>query len=134
MSVNPLMWIIFTFIRKGDFCVRQDDFIFISTQSIDCLFIKVMWKSTTGSTITAPATNSNSEDDWETDPNYVNNVSEKDQRWAPGATSTAGTAINMAQLTKEVITQNEVDSKKNWEVLNGKDIKNSYGVDKNKKI
>lgn len=95
-----------------------------------------MWKSTTGSNTSAPATTSNDDDDWETDPNYINDVSEKDQRWAPGAkdASSAGTAINMAQLTKEVITQNEMESKKNWETLNGKDIKNSYGVDKNKKI
>jgi cortactin len=94
-----------------------------------------MWKSTTGSNIPAPAPESN-DDDWETDPDYVNDVSEKEQRWAPGAKEAprAGTAINMAQLTKNVISQNEVDSKKNWEALNGKDIKNSYGVDTKKNI
>lgn len=96
-----------------------------------------MWKSTTGNNTSAPTVKSKDDDDWETDPNYVNDVSEKDQRWAPGAKDTAitsGTPVNMNQLTKQVITQNEIDSKKNWEVLNGKDIKNSYGVDKNKKI
>lgn len=93
-----------------------------------------MWKSTTGNNISAPTVKSKDEDDWETDPNYINDVSEKDQRWAPGAKDTvSSSAVDMNQLTKQVITQNEIDSKKNWEALNGKDIKNSYGVDKNKK-
>ena len=96
-----------------------------------------MWKSTTGNNIPSQASKLNTDDDdWETDPNYINDVSEQDQRWAPGAkdNSSPKAPTNMTGLTKQVITQNELDSKKKWEALNGKDIKNSYGVDKTKKI
>ena len=95
-----------------------------------------MWKSTAGNTASTPLTKAAEEDDWETDPNYVNDVSEKDQRWAAGTKESSATTapINLNHLSKQVINQNEADVKKNWESLNGKDIKNSYGVDKNKKI
>ena len=93
-----------------------------------------MWKSTTGTTTLTPSVKSN-DDDWETDPNYINDVSEKDQRWAAGSKEpTSIVPVNLHKLSQQVINQNEIDSKKNWEILNGKDIKNSYGVEKNKKI
>ena len=48
-----------------------------------------MWKSTVGQTIATSSEyakkmmleNSNDPDEWDTDPDFVNNVSEKDQRW-----------------------------------------------------
>jgi len=48
-----------------------------------------MWKSTVGHTIATSSEyakkmmleNSNDPDEWDTDPDFVNNVSEKDQRW-----------------------------------------------------
>lgn len=48
-----------------------------------------MWKSTVGHTIASSSAyakkmvleNSNDPDDWDTDPDFVNNISEKDQRW-----------------------------------------------------
>lgn len=39
-----------------------------------------MWKST----ISAPAPAPVEVDDWETDPDYVNDVTEHEQRWGPG--------------------------------------------------
>lgn len=37
-----------------------------------------MWKSTIGAKIDVT---SNAEDDWETDPDFINDVSEEEQRW-----------------------------------------------------
>lgn len=38
-----------------------------------------MWKATAGHQI--QATNTAEDDDWETDPDFVNDVSEQEQRW-----------------------------------------------------
>jgi cortactin len=48
-----------------------------------------MWKSTTGRTVNLvkPISTSN-DDDWDTDADFVNDVSERDQRW--GAKSVQG--------------------------------------------
>ena len=42
-----------------------------------------MWKSTTGHDVKIPKQDQKQEDEdsWESDPNFVNSVSEKDQRW-----------------------------------------------------
>lgn len=39
-----------------------------------------MWKAATGVSAPEPA----EADDWETDPDFVNDVSEQEQRWGPG--------------------------------------------------
>lgn len=39
-----------------------------------------MWKASTDVTAPAPA----EVDDWETDPDFVNDVTEHEQRWGPG--------------------------------------------------
>ena len=55
-----------------------------------------MWKSSSGSKngssstkVVIPSLNNDDEDDWETDPDYVNNMDEEQQRWGgardPGA-------------------------------------------------
>lgn len=39
-----------------------------------------MWKASTDVRAPAPA----EADDWETDPDFVNDVTEQEQRWGPG--------------------------------------------------
>lgn len=39
-----------------------------------------MWKAAVGSSIKPPVV-SQDDDEWETDPNYINNVTEEEQRW-----------------------------------------------------
>lgn len=38
-----------------------------------------MWKSSAGVNVEVPV--ENADDDWETDPDFVNDVSEEEQRW-----------------------------------------------------
>lgn len=47
-----------------------------------------MWKSAVGSNIKAPVVNED-DDEWDTDPNYINNVTEEEQRWGGGRTAGA---------------------------------------------
>ena len=47
-----------------------------------------MWKAAVGSNIKAPAV-SQDDDEWDTDPNYINNVTEEEQRWGGGRTAGA---------------------------------------------
>jgi len=42
-----------------------------------------MWKAAVGTNIKPPVTD---DDDWDTDPTYVNNVTEEEQRWGGGRT------------------------------------------------
>lgn len=62
-----------------------------------------MWKSAAGSAI-APVV-PDEDDDWETDPDFINDVSEQEQRWGsktiPGSGRDAG-SIDMKQLREEV--------------------------------
>lgn len=63
-----------------------------------------MWKSAVGSGIPSVETDQN-DDDWETDPDFINDVSEQEQRWGsktvPGSGRTVG-HIDMKQLREEV--------------------------------
>lgn len=71
-----------------------------------------MWKSTVGHTISSTSAiakqmileNANDPDDWDTDPDFVNNVSEKDQRWGSKAIEGSGrqSAVNLDNLRNEV--------------------------------
>jgi hypothetical protein len=95
-----------------------------------------MWKSATTATAQPQHQQKQApqeDDDWETDPNFVNDCSEKDQRWGQQKTNTDDqpkTALDLSQLRQQVVQHSEVAAKKNWESLNGKDIKTSYGVKK----
>lgn len=40
-----------------------------------------MWKANAGRNITADKNEPVEDDDWETDPDYINDVSEEEQRW-----------------------------------------------------
>lgn len=86
-----------------------------------------MWKSTVGHTIASSSVyakqmlleNNNDPDDWDTDPDFVNNVSEKDQRWGSKAIEGSGRlgAIDIGKLRDDVksddlrFKQNEFDNK-----------------------
>lgn len=56
-----------------------------------------MWKAAVATNIQIKP-DQNDDDDWETDPDFVNDVTEQEQRW--GSTRTGG-AIDMEQLRKE---------------------------------
>ncbi|XP_049300707.1 hematopoietic lineage cell-specific protein isoform X2 [Anopheles funestus] len=64
-----------------------------------------MWKSTAGRDIDTTAVNQGAEDDdWETDPDFVNDVSEQEQRWGSKTIEGSGrnaAAIDMQQLREE---------------------------------
>ena len=47
-----------------------------------------MWRAQTTASKNAAETTTNDDDDWDTDPNFVNDVSEKQQRW--GSKTIAG--------------------------------------------
>ncbi len=58
-----------------------------------------MWK--TGATIPQ---NNNDDDDWETDPDYVNNMSEEQQRW--GGERDGGGSIKWVFFSKNIWFEN----------------------------
>lgn len=82
-----------------------------------------MWKSTVAHTISNTSAvakkmileNANDPDDWDTDPDFVNNVSEKDQRWGSKAIEGSGRqgAINLDSLRSEVKKDTESFNKSN---------------------
>lgn len=92
-----------------------------------------MWKATAGHQINTNGSNNGQEDDdWETDPDFVNDVSEQEQRWGSktieGSGRTAG-AINMQQLREETEKADTEKKKKELEELNpGYGYGGKYGV------
>uniref|UniRef100_A0A182JVX5 SH3 domain-containing protein n=1 Tax=Anopheles christyi TaxID=43041 RepID=A0A182JVX5_9DIPT len=63
-----------------------------------------MWKSTAGRDIDTTGVNQGEDDDWETDPDFVNDVSEQEQRWGSKTIEGSGrnaAAIDMQQLREE---------------------------------
>lgn len=89
-----------------------------------------MWKATAGVQIN----NTNvpeDDDDWETDPDFVNDVSEHEQRWGPGG-RVAG-AIDMEQLRFETEKADQNKKKKELEEQNpGYGYGGKYGVEKDR--
>ncbi|TPX70916.1 hypothetical protein SpCBS45565_g01403 [Spizellomyces sp. 'palustris'] len=88
-----------------------------------------MWKSTTGQPIQpTPSV----EDDWDSDPTFINDVSEKNQRWGNQKTVERGEKEleDMEELRKKVIEQNDKKAKDEWIKQTGSGIKESYGVGK----
>lgn len=79
-----------------------------------------MWKASAGHQI-QNAQNNDSDDDWETDPDFVNDVTEQEQRWGSktvqGSGRTAG-SINMQQLREETEKSDQERKKKQLEELN----------------
>lgn len=68
-----------------------------------------MWKAATNVKAPEPA----EADDWETDPDYVNDVSEQEQRWGPAGRNVE--AIDMAKLREEVFEADKLAKKKQYE-------------------
>ncbi|OQV13651.1 Src substrate protein p85 [Hypsibius exemplaris] len=88
-----------------------------------------MWKSQLG---TASQLQAKTDDDWDTDPDYVNNVSEKDQRW--GAKHIAGSghqaSVDLKKLREEVRSDDTSIKKKLADDQNtGYGYGGKYGVE-----
>ncbi|XP_055850988.1 src substrate cortactin [Episyrphus balteatus] len=79
-----------------------------------------MWKASAGHQIQNEQSNDN-DDDWETDPDFINDVTEQEQRWGSktieGSGRTAG-SINMQQLREETEKSDQDRKKKEIEELN----------------
>ncbi|KAH8384162.1 hypothetical protein KR009_012322 [Drosophila setifemur] len=73
-----------------------------------------MWKASAGHQIQANSSAVAEDDDWETDPDFINDVSEQEQRWGSktidGSGRTAG-AIDMDKLREET-EQSDLNKKK----------------------
>lgn len=71
-----------------------------------------MWKASVGIPVQPKVAQ---DDDWETDPDFVNNVTEEEQRWGSktieGSGRTAG-AIDMAKLREETTKANDIAKEK----------------------
>ncbi|KAJ6667104.1 hypothetical protein lerEdw1_017082 [Lerista edwardsae] len=85
----------------------------------------LMWKATAGHAITV--SQDDGADDWETDPDFVNDVSEKEQRW--GAKTVQGSGhqehINIHQLRENVSQEHK--SLKEKELQTGPNASHGYG-------
>lgn len=93
-----------------------------------------MWKATAGHNV--PQQNNADDDDWETDPDFVNDVTEEEQRWGSktieGSGRTAG-AIDMAQLRQETEKADADVKKKEIEIKNpGHGYGGKFGVEKDR--
>ncbi|KAI8899035.1 hypothetical protein BC833DRAFT_587532 [Globomyces pollinis-pini] len=87
-----------------------------------------MWKATAA--LPKPAINPAPEDDWDSDPNFVNDVSEKDQRWGNQKTiddKAALDSVNMADLRKAVQINDKNMSENEWKEKAAA-TKKSYGA------
>ncbi|XP_032077898.1 hematopoietic lineage cell-specific protein-like isoform X4 [Thamnophis elegans] len=82
-----------------------------------------MWKSVAGHNVSAKVEAQG--DDWDTDPDFVNDISEKEQRWGAKTIEGSGRAehINIHQLRSKVSEEHEVLKKKELETA----PKASYG-------
>ncbi|XP_058047293.1 golgin subfamily B member 1 isoform X2 [Ahaetulla prasina] len=82
-----------------------------------------MWKAVVGHNVAAKVETEG--DDWDTDPDFVNDISEKEQRWGAKTIEGSGRAehINIHQLRSKVSEEHEVLKKKELETA----PKASYG-------
>ncbi|CAM4487235.1 unnamed protein product [Lepidochelys olivacea] len=82
-----------------------------------------MWKAAVGHNVAVKEESQG--DDWDTDPDFVNNISERDQRWGAKTIEGSGRAehINIHQLRSKVSEEHEVIKKKELEA----GPKSSYG-------
>lgn len=60
-----------------------------------------MWKSSAGVNVEIPV--ENADDDWETDPDFVNDVSEEEQRWGSRTIPGSGRVLDHVELVTFVI-------------------------------
>lgn len=67
-------------------------------------------------------------DEWDSDPTFINNMSERDQRWGNQKTIVDDLKIenqDMKQFRQNVISNAEKKSKENWRIESNA-VKNSY--------
>jgi len=64
-----------------------------------------MWKAAAGTKVKANEVNNGDADEWETDPDFVNDVSEKEQRWGAKTVEGSGhqASMKLDQLREEVL-------------------------------
>lgn len=55
-----------------------------------------MWKSSAGHNVEIPV--ENTDDDWETDPNFVNDVTEEEQRWGSRTVPGSGRVLDHVEF------------------------------------
>ncbi|NXA57057.1 HCLS1 protein, partial [Nothocercus julius] len=74
-----------------------------------------MWKAVVGHNVSVKVESQG--DDWDTDPDFVNDISEKEQRWGAKTIEGSGRAehINIHQLRSKVSEEHEVIKKKELE-------------------
>ncbi|XP_064282004.1 src substrate cortactin isoform X5 [Passer domesticus] len=84
-----------------------------------------MWKATAGHTVSV--SQDDGADDWETDPDFVNDVSEKEQRWGAKTVNGSGHQehINIHQLRENVFQEHQ--SLKERELQTGPKASHGYG-------
>ncbi|XP_031623203.1 hematopoietic lineage cell-specific protein [Contarinia nasturtii] len=92
------------------------------------------WKASAGHNV--PQQNNADDDDWETDPDFVNDVTEEEQRWGAktiaGSGRTAG-AIDMTQLRSETEKADADKKKKEIEIKNpGHGYGGKFGIEKDR--
>ncbi|KAG8522025.1 Hematopoietic lineage cell-specific protein [Galemys pyrenaicus] len=84
-----------------------------------------MWKSVVGHDVSVSVETQG--DDWDTDPDFVNDISEKEQRWGAKTIEGSGRAehINIHQLRSKVSEEHDVLKKKEME--SGPKASHGYG-------
>uniref|UniRef100_A0A8C4PPK5 Hematopoietic cell-specific Lyn substrate 1 n=1 Tax=Equus asinus asinus TaxID=83772 RepID=A0A8C4PPK5_EQUAS len=84
-----------------------------------------MWKSVVGHDVSVSVETQG--DDWDTDPDFVNDISEKEQRWGAKTIEGSGRAehINIHQLRNKVSEEHDILKKKEME--SGPKASHGYG-------
>ncbi|CAK1545756.1 unnamed protein product [Leptosia nina] len=95
--------------KSGGNPINKEVKVFISSKGDIFQRVDKMWKASTGVAPPPPA----EVDDWETDPDFVNDVTEQEQRWGPGGRHVE--AIDMAKLREEVLEADKQAKKKEYE-------------------
>ncbi|CAG0879959.1 unnamed protein product [Darwinula stevensoni] len=83
--------------------IKENEFQLLNFASM----VPRMWRAGVGHDVKGNSTNGtksgNAEnDDWETDPDYVNDVTEEEQRWGPKGVGRSVGAIDMKQFREEI--------------------------------
>ena len=80
--------------------------IILNLLCCDCLCsdVETMWKAAAGSNVKASQVNNGDTDEWETDPDFVNDVSEQEQRWGAKTVEGSGhqASMKLDQLREQV--------------------------------
>ncbi|XP_051632987.1 src substrate cortactin isoform X4 [Manacus candei] len=92
---------------------------------VTALLRSPMWKATAGHTVSV--NQNDGADDWETDPDFVNDVSEKEQRWGAKTVNGSGHQehINIHQLRENVFQEHQ--NLKEKELQTGPKASHGYG-------